>query len=48
MLVLHEKVAALNILHYILSHNYDYRSILLVIFSKATVNMKKKNFGYEI
>ena len=44
MLVLHEKVAALNILHYILSHNYDYRSILhvLVIFSKATINMQKK------
>ena len=38
MLVLHEKVAALNILHYILSHNYDYRSILLVIFSKATMS----------
>ena len=42
MLVLHEKVAALNILHYILSHNYDYRSILLVIFSKATINMPKQ------
>ena len=44
MLVLHEQVAALNVLHYILSHNYDYRSILLVIFSKAcTVIMQKKN-----
>ena len=47
MLDLHEKVAALNVLHYILSHNYDYRSTLLVIFSKATINMPK-NFGYEI
>ena len=42
MLVLHENVAALNVLHYILSHNYGYRSILLVIFSKATINMQKK------
>ena len=42
MLVLHEQVAALNVLHYILSHNYDYRSILLVIFSKATIIMPKK------
>ena len=42
MLVLRENVAALNVLHYKLSHNYDYRSILLVIFSKATINMPKK------
>ena len=36
MLDLHEKVAALNVLHYILSHTYDY------IFSKATIHMPKK------
>ena len=39
--VLHEKVAALNVLNYILSHNYDYRTIVLVIFSKASLPLTK-------
>ena len=39
--VLYEKVAALNVLNYILSHNYDYRTIVSVIFSKASLPFKK-------
>ena len=36
---MHEKVAALNVMHYILSH--DYRVKILVILSKITIFFKE-------
>ena len=43
-----KKVAALNVMHYILSH--DYRSNILVIFSKTDIfkNIVSKRFVYNL